>query len=241
MGLWNRSGVAKISADFRVNYGQFIVFFSEDCFSDGWFWNWIFIRSCACMASEDRDSLLRFANYGSYWWFAANSFGDAKIMEVTFGDYGRMMFENMLNPGRQIPHWESIRAEAEPLVRQLVELNSKMSTGGYQLYGHINGKEVFRKSDYASEAIKLTWGVPVSKLKKGDLVCVTCNDVTPMSLEDHLRIDAIGDRYIYGDNGYALDIDDMAIKIPDDWDENYKQYISEKYWLDIAKEKGVYE
>jgi len=65
-------------------------------------------------------------------------------MEISVGDYGRMIFEMTVAEkyGNNLPeHWQSILAEAEPLVRKLLELNKKMTVdgkpGGYRIHGYI--------------------------------------------------------------------------------------------------------
>ena len=159
--------------------------------------------------------------------------------EVSVGDYGRMIFELMVGfDTRYVPdHWKSIQAEAEPLVRQLLELNKKMSGGGYNVHGYklLDGQKALSKSDkilIAQESCK----IPASELEEGDLFWYF-EDETFMDDEPLVVFEKTDKGVYYEVNNHNIRIalDEDVMLAPDCFkDEDYKkqeEYLSDKYWL----------
>lgn len=158
-------------------------------------------------------------------------------MDIQIGDYGRMIFEQMLHAGRNpmpLSHWESIRKEAEPLVRQLLALNSKMKGVEYKIRGRYDGQEHYSDDEKIRKMINELLGVSAQTLKPGDIVCDTPEcDVSEHDLDSQTEVDAIGRCGVYLSNGQSLDPYDTIIKIPDDWHDKREEYTSPKFWLDL--------
>jgi hypothetical protein len=92
-------------------------------------------------------------------------------MEVSVGDYGRMMFEIVHSKkyGDMPDHWKSIAKEAKPLVDQLLALNDKMKGGGYKIVGRkIGKKKVLSDSQRIKKAQDKLWLTTADKLEEGD-------------------------------------------------------------------------
>lgn len=161
-------------------------------------------------------------------------------MELKVKEYAALLFENMLNTNNTgLEHWESIRAEAEPLVRQLVALNSKMKGGGYQLYGFkVDDKPVLARHQRVSEAQRRTLGVQAGTLKPGDRCWVGEMSIgfdypaTVLTIEkDTVAIEVEEDRL------YRAHKTETVYKAPDDFEDEWD--VEDDYWVKIADKLGI--
>jgi hypothetical protein len=168
-------------------------------------------------------------------------------MEVSVGDYGRMIFEMMVAEKHLPDHWQSIKAEAEPLVRKLLALNAKMSNGGYEIHGHNDkGKKVLS----AHEKIKAAQSrclVPARDLREGDRFWLfddyndTFNDDHPFVVEDVTKRGIYYEaRHLGGRHTERIDSTEMILKAPDCFknddehnDRKQREFRSDKYWLNL--------
>ncbi len=170
-------------------------------------------------------------------------------MELTVGDYGSHLFKIMAGKDRSLEHWESIRAKAEPLVRELIRLNSEMSNGGYTIVGYADekGKSKLSKVERIIEAQKRLWTVKVGKLKEGDRVWVNDGDhemyigeQSPAPVHDVTKkgvyIEMQGCNYEYI---ITLSKDAEVLRAPKDWDDKEAVYSSGEYWLEQADKLGI--
>jgi hypothetical protein len=169
------------------------------------------------------------------------------VIEITIGQYGRMMFEMMTsNDARELPkHWASIRAEAEPLVRQLIALNARMSgsgrEGGYTLTDYTeNGKPVLSAASRIDIAQIRLWGVKGSDLKVGDRVWVNGD------LEESLGyVEFITEHYVCIDMGRdgmtKFHKTQNCLRAPADFraNEDIDDRFGRDYWLARADELGI--
>lgn len=169
-------------------------------------------------------------------------------MEVTIGDYGRMMFEMMTGKYKDMPeHWRSIYGKAEPMIRQLVELNNEMKGGGYRIVGYIkDGKKVLSGWEAVRLAQKRLWGAKIGDLKIGDLVwlledhdmCIGSNDPCPIEYI-HKNYVAVEVPHMGGEHIEKIHPTEIVLKAPDDWKEKEMLYTSDSYWVDKANELGI--
>lgn len=168
-------------------------------------------------------------------------------MEIKIGHYGRMMFEIMTGKDSGLQHWESIRARAEPLVRELLRLNEEMKpNGGYQITGYINekGKKKLSKHERIDLAQQKLWGVPAEELKVGDKVWLPSSTDHEMYVGQNSPCPV---EFIKGDIvGVEVDMwgEEIIVKIhkstkvlraPNDWKEKEPLYCSDEYWLEQAE------
>ncbi len=186
---------------------------------------------------------------------------EEKRMEVSVGDYGRMIFEMTIGDGYagrrdDLPvHWASIFDKAEPLVRQLLALNEEMvgETGkGYKITGYIKegGKKVRPDHERIQMAQEALWKVKASTLKEGDLIWLLDSDHEmyigenpPVSVQDVSKkcvyVEMQGCNYEYT---VQVDLGDDVLNAPDDWDgegwEQSQKY-GDDYWLAKADELGI--
>jgi hypothetical protein len=90
-------------------------------------------------------------------------------MEISIGDFGRMIFESSCADKHNIPaHWADVYDEAKPLVEKLLALNEKI---GYAIIGLKNkktGKKQLSKHDRIEQAQQKLWGRTGKDLKEGD-------------------------------------------------------------------------
>lgn len=119
-------------------------------------------------------------------------------MEISVGNFGRMMFEVMLGGGKHIPeHWDSIRSEVEPLVRQLLMLNSKMAGGGYQIYGYVGDDGEMVLSEFEKSKMEFYKNcVEADSLDIGDEFLLDADQESPFVV-----IDITSDWVYYGSGG----------------------------------------
>lgn len=165
--------------------------------------------------------------------------------EIYVGDYGRIMFEMMTGVSKYVPdHWKSIQAEAEPLVRQLLELNKKMSGGGYEIYGYaFSNEKVENKALSRSEKIRIaqeSCQIPASELEEGDLFW-HFEDQTFMEDEPLEVFEKTTKGVYYEVNNYSrrINLDEKVMLAPDCFASNYdedkyeeqQEFMSEEYWL----------
>ena len=127
-------------------------------------------------------------------------------MELKIGDYGRALFEQMINSTQTavlvdgIGHWESIREKAEPLVRELIKLNSEMGGGGYQLVGYTDetGKQKLPNHKRIRLSQEKLWKVNINELKKGDKIWLL-DDEPEMYIgeSDPGIVDSVSENHVY--------------------------------------------
>ena len=170
-------------------------------------------------------------------------------MEVSVGDYGRMMFEMMVGEKHLPDHWESIKAEAEPLVRKLLALNAKMSSGGYEIHGYSDkGKTVLSVQEKV-EAAQRRFLIPASELQEGDSFWLFDNQEHEMYVgqDDPFIVEDVTKKGIYyeashlgGRHTERIDPDEKVLKAPDcfkNFDENndrkQREFTSDEYWLKL--------
>lgn len=162
-------------------------------------------------------------------------------IEVSVGDYGKMLFDMLLEPNGHLPdHWKSIKKEAVPHLKALIALNDKMKGGGYTITGiKKKGRKVLPKHERIAQAIKAAWIFPTNKLKDGDRYILT-NEVFEIQNEDwwhyHLKVVVVGvTGLVYGETSDKLlqrVYDQEVIRIPEDYEsERY----NDDYWLKIAE------
>lgn len=172
-------------------------------------------------------------------------------MEVTIGDYGRMMFEIMTGKYEDMPkHWASISEKAKPLVSELIKLNSEMQKqgGSYEIVGYTeNGKKKLSEWERVKKIQEHLWGVKAKKLKVGDKIWVNnCDhemyigEQNPANVVDVTKngiyVEMQGCNYEYI---IQLDKQELVLKAPDNFRENERTYTNRKYWLEKAEEYGM--
>ncbi len=172
-------------------------------------------------------------------------------MEVTIGEYGRMMFEMMVGGKKNMPdHWKSIANKAEPLVRELIKLNDEMKPGSYDIIGYkgTDGKKKLSKHERIRLAQKRLWGTKAGTLKEGERLWLCSNydiemyigEQSPAPVEfvkkDSIAIEMQGCNYEYM---VRVDADELVLKAPDDFFDKEEEYTSDKFWLEQADELGI--
>ena len=102
-------------------------------------------------------------------------------MELTARNLGEVIFDVMVGNGRtsHFKHWEAIRPQAEPLVRQLLALVKVLpEMEGIQVkyeitdYYDENGKYILSRLNRIRAAQKQLWGERVADLREGDRVFI---------------------------------------------------------------------
>lgn len=160
-------------------------------------------------------------------------------MEVSIGDYGRMIFEMTVGEKYADPpeHWASIMAEAEPLVRQLIALNQKMTVdgkpGGYKIHGYtekVKGKKRKVLSDHEKiRAAQRQLLVAAGTLQEGDMFWLFDNDDHEMYVEqdDPLTVEEVTKKGVYfemshlgGHHTERIDLKEKVLKAPDFFKEH---------------------
>ena len=172
-------------------------------------------------------------------------------MELTVAEYGRHLFSTMLSKnGSSGEHWESIREKAEPLVRQLIKLNSEMKNGGYNLVGYVDeyGKEKLPDHKRISLTQEKLWKVSTSELKQGDKIWLI-NEEPEMYIgeTDPAPVDEITDKNVYITLNHWDDYTEklknsksyFVLRAPKDWSKNQELYSSDEYWLEQADKLGI--
>lgn len=169
-------------------------------------------------------------------------------MEVRIEEYGKMMFQIMTSENSHSEHWESIRKEAEPLVKELIKLNNKMKGGGYKIVGYRDdsGKmnlPTHRRIEIAQEKL---WMIKASKLKRGDKIWLFgdepemhIGEQSPAIVEDVTKEAVYVEMHDWENYTKKLGKDYEVLKAPKDWEENEDLYSSEKYWLKQADKLGI--
>ncbi len=173
-------------------------------------------------------------------------------MEIEIGDYGKYLFQQMVKEEqyRTNDHWESIRKKAEPLVRELIKLNSAMKGGGYKLVGYVDDSGKTKLPDH--KRIKLVqeklWKVSSDKLKTGDKIWLL-EDEPEMYIgqDDPGKVDDVTDKNVYVElynwEEYTQKLeknkDYFVLRAPKDWDDNEELYSSDEYWLQQADKLGI--
>jgi hypothetical protein len=166
-------------------------------------------------------------------------------MEISIGDYGRMMFEEMTSAKSGCLHWDSIRDEAKPLVHKLLELNNKMKNAPYQIVGiKENGKKVLSKAKRIEKAQVQMWGYKACVLKEGDYVWLNDNNDHEMYIrqDDPVKVIDITKKGIYlamHDIIERINIDENILLAPADFHGKEESYTSDEYWLKQADALGI--
>lgn len=172
-------------------------------------------------------------------------------MEIKVDEFGRYLFSSMLQKkGQAGEHWESIRAKAEPLVRELLKLNAEMKGGGYKLVGYVdeNGKKTLSNHQRVEAAQLALWKIPSSDLKTGDRIWLI-NEEPEMHINESEPgvVDDITSKGIYVTlhhwEDYTEKIENskkyFVFRAPKDWDEKEELYTSDEYWLEQADKLGI--
>lgn len=152
-------------------------------------------------------------------------------------------------PEQMGKHWASIREKAEPLVRELLRLNSEMKPGGYRIIGYTDasGKKQLSDHQQVRNAQKELWGIKASEATENDLVWLIDSDYEmyieeqpPCSIE-YVKKDAIGVNVdIWGDDvTVKVSKNTLILKAPADWKEKEELYSSWNYWLEQADKLGI--
>ena len=169
-------------------------------------------------------------------------------MEITVGDYGRMMFEAMTSKKSDIKHWDSIRDEAKSLVNQLLALNEKMEGGGYKIIGTVNGKKNLSDYERIELAQQKMWTVKAKTLKDGDYIWCGDGDGSMMTpgTDGPAKVVEVTKKNVYveirGCNFEfitQIGLDEEVIKAPKDFFDKEEQYESDEWWLEQADRLGI--
>lgn len=166
-------------------------------------------------------------------------------MEITIEEYGKFLFQTMNRENSGSDHWESIRKEAEPLVKELIELNFKMKGGGYKLVGYKDkkGKTVLSDSRRIEIAQEKLWKVSTTELKQGDKIWLIGEEPEMHIGEtDPAPVDEITDKNVYitlnNWEDYTQKLSKsksyFVLRAPKDWNKKEELYSSDKYWLEQA-------
>lgn len=166
-------------------------------------------------------------------------------MEISVGEYGRMMFEMMTGNYVLPQHWNSIKDEAKPLVYKLLALNNKMfsADGNYQIIGFKDesGKQVLSNSKRIEKA-QNTWLCRGKALCEGDLVWLTDSDYDMyIGQNEPATVIDITKRGIYLDMDRTIICireNEEVLRAPLDWGKNRILYESDEYWLQVATGLG---
>ena len=147
-------------------------------------------------------------------------------METTIGNYGRMIFEMMCVKNGLPDHWESIKTKAQPLVQELIRLNSEMKPVGYDIIGTYdeNGRKKLSKSKRIEIAQEMMWQVEATTLKTKDLVWINSGDYEMyIGQQDPGIVEDVTKKCIYVSTDYfgnsqltKLFKGDKVLKAPDD-------------------------
>jgi hypothetical protein len=169
-------------------------------------------------------------------------------MEISIGDYGRMMFEMMIGKSNDLPdHWLSIKADAEPLVRKLLELNNQMVVdgipSGYEIHGHTdNSKPVLSKLEKIILAQK-QYAVPASTLQVGDKFWLIDNSDFEMYVvqDEPVVVDEITKKGVYfemrhfgGRHVERIDLNELVVIAPNPLTE---EFTSDSFWISLYEQK----
>jgi len=167
-------------------------------------------------------------------------------MEVSVGDYGRMMFEMMVGEKNLPDHWESIKTEAEPLVRKLLDLNAKMSNGGYEVHGYSDKGEKVLSAKEKIEAAQRRFLIPASELQEGDSFWLFDNYDHEMYVgqDEPLLVEDVTKKGVYyeashlgGRHTERIDLTEKVLKAPDCFKEDdelkQQEFTSDEYWLKL--------
>lgn len=175
-----------------------------------------------------------------------------KPMEITIGDYGRFMFESMLKdtPEQMGTHWASIRVKAEPLVRELLRLNSEMKPDGYRLIGYKDESGKIHLSDHqrVRKAQEQLWGVKAGELTDNDWLWLHDDSDYEMHIGEHqpcrieyIKNDTIGVNVDIRGHDVIIKVskNTLVLKAPADWEAKEDVYNSWEYWLEQADKLGI--
>ena len=168
-------------------------------------------------------------------------------MEISVGDYGKVMFEMMQRCDDKMPaNWLSIAEQARPLVNQLIALKDSMNRIGsveksYDIYSVRVGSVLsVSKAQRRLEIIHRSFGCKASELKEGDLVWLDARDV---GMEDPKCVAITTDLYVAIEDEYDRFVkvrkDEVVLRAPKGFLEDRDTYFSDEYWLGQEASIGV--
>ncbi len=174
-------------------------------------------------------------------------------MEISIGDYGRMMFEMMTATDDYPPdHWLSIKLDAEPLVRRLIALNTEMEVdgkkGGYKIVGYKEGdKKKLSEYERIVLAQKKMLTVKAKSLKEGDRIWYSDGDIEMhIGEQDPAPVIDVTKKAVYVEMDgcnyeYIVQVgkEEDVLKAPEDWHAHSEKYGSAEYWLEQADRLGI--
>lgn len=169
-----------------------------------------------------------------------------KKFELSVGDYGRRLFQIMTDDNSHVDHWESIREKAEPLVRQLIALNSEMKGGGYKITGYKTGrgKKILSNEQRIELAQRNHLGIEIGKCKEGDYVwlidnfelSMPPNECDPVMVDGLYKNSVMVQHPRLRDALFEVDVNEIVIRSPDGCTT---LTYTDEYWLSKADELGI--
>jgi hypothetical protein len=165
-----------------------------------------------------------------------------------------MMFEMMVGEKHLPDHWESIKAEAEPLVRKLLDLNAKMSNGGYEVHGYSDKGEKVLSAHEKIRAAQRRFLIPASELQEGDGFWWLFDnyDHEMYVYDEPLVVEDVTKKGIYYEASHLggrhigrIDPTEKVLKAPDCFknfdeqnDRKQLEFTSNEYWLKLYETSG---
>lgn len=173
-------------------------------------------------------------------------------MEIDVDDYGKHLFSSMLEKkGTAGQHWESIRSKAEPLVRELIRLNSEMKGGGYKLVGYKDesGKEILPDHKRITKAQEELWSVYTADLKVGDRIWLLndCDFEMHIGEQEPGKVEEVTGKAVYVElysweeftQKLPKNKNTKVLRAPKNWEDKEEEYTSDEYWLKQADKLGI--
>ena len=164
-------------------------------------------------------------------------------MEISIGDYGRMLFETTVGGGVLPEHWESIKAEAEPLVRQLIALNQKMTNGGYAIHGYYEGEKRVLSNYQKIKQAQNRCLVLASSLQENDKFWIFDHPDFEMDVaDDPLTVFEVTKKGVYfkvkrGSSTDVIDPKTKVLSLPNGVTEQFQEmFQSDDYWKLLYEE-----
>lgn len=155
-------------------------------------------------------------------------------MEIKLGDYARMIFESVMEPQRYSQnHWNSIREEATPLVKQLIALNDKM-TDPYKIIG--TEKHKLSETERIAEAVRREWECNANEIAIGDQIWIPHQDINVY--DEPAEVTDISSKMIYVMYGYQLLSFPTNIKVIKHRGEDHP-LDDRVFWLQKADQLGI--
>ena len=168
-------------------------------------------------------------------------------MEISLGQYGKMIFEMCLgtNEASMSDHWKSMIALARPHVQALVDLNEK--NVGYTITNiSKKGRKVLPRRERIKRAMERMMEVDACTLREGDRIFLHKDYDMPheniLNGDTPIKVEIVhGNRIIVEHpqgrraGVYEIDLGEKVLKVPENWDED-SDCQSEEYWLAKADE-----